>query len=221
MKYIAPSILSADFSRLGDEVKAVETAGADWIHADVMDGRFVPNITFGPLVVEAVRRMTKLPIDVHLMIEHPDSYIEAFANAGASYISVHVETCVHLNRSVQLIRECGAKPGVVLNPATPVQSLDWILEDVDYVLIMSVNPGFGGQKFIPNSLKKIRELRGAIQGRNPSILIEVDGGINEDTIADIAAAGADIFVAGSAIFGSRDYEKTVTSLRKKMRGWED
>jgi ribulose-phosphate 3-epimerase len=216
MKRIAPSILSADFAGLGDEIKAVEAAGADWIHADVMDGHFVPNITFGPLVVQAVRRVTALPIDVHLMIENPDNYIAEFASAGASSISVQIEACVHLNRSVQLIRECGAKPGVVINPATPPQSLDWILEDVDYVLIMSVNPGFGGQKFIPGSLDKIRELRRTIQSRDLQTQIEVDGGVNEDTIADIAAAGADIFVAGSAIFGSRDYKKTINCFREKI-----
>ncbi len=216
MKLIAPSILSADFARLGDEIKAVEAAGADWIHADVMDGHFVPNITFGPLVVEAVRRVTSLPIDVHLMIENPDDYITAFADAGATYISVQVESCVHLNRSVQLIRECGAKPGVVLNPSTPLQSVDWILEYVDYVLVMSVNPGFGGQAFIPSSLDKIKELRLMIQNRKLSTLIEIDGGVNEKTITDIAAAGVDIFVAGSAIFGSRDYEETICSFRKKI-----
>ena len=217
MKLIAPSILSADFAGLGEEIKAVEAAGADWIHADVMDGHFVPNITFGPLVVEAVRRVTALPIDVHLMIENPDNYIAQFAGAGASSISVQIESCVHLNRSVQLIRECGARPGVVLNPATPPQTLDWILADVDYVLIMSVNPGFGGQKFIANSLDKVREVRRTIQSRNLNTLIEIDGGVNEDTIADIAAAGVDIFVAGSAIFGSRDYKKTIESFREKIR----
>ena len=215
MKLIAPSILSADFTRLGDEIKAVEAAGADWIHADVMDGHFVPNITFGPLIVEAVRRVTSLPIDVHLMIENPDDYITAFAKAGATYISVQVESCVHLNRSVQLIRECGAKPGVVLNPSTPLHSVDWILEYVDYVLVMSVNPGFGGQAFIPSSLDKIKELRRMIQNRKLSTLIEIDGGVNENTITDIANAGVDIFVAGSAIFGSSDYEKTIRSFRKK------
>lgn len=214
MKYIAPSILSADFARLGEEVKAVEAAGADWIHADVMDGHFVPNITFGPLIVEAVRRETTLPIDVHLMIENPENYIPAFAKAGATYISIQIESCVHLNRSIQLIRECGAKPGVVLNPSTPLQSVDWILEYVDYVLVMSVNPGFGGQAFIPNSLEKIKELRRMIRSRKLSTLIEIDGGVNENTISAIAEAGVDIFVAGSAIFGSRDYKETIASFKK-------
>ena len=218
MKLIAPSILSADFARLGDEIKAVEAAGADWIHADVMDGHFVPNITIGPLIVDAVRSVTSLPIDVHLMIENPDNYIPAFAKAGAAWISVQIETSVHLNRSIQLIRECGAKPGVVLNPSTPIQSLEWIIEDVDYVLIMSVNPGFGGQAFIKNSLAKIKALRQMIQNKNLNTPIQVDGGVNEKTIADIAAAGADIFVAGSAIFGSNDYQKTINSFREKIVG---
>jgi ribulose-phosphate 3-epimerase len=215
MNLIAPSILSADFARLGDEIKAVETAGADWVHVDVMDGHFVPNITIGPLVVEAVRSVTSLPIDVHLMIENPDNYIPAFAKAGAAWISVQIEASVHLNRSVQLIRECGAKPGVVLNPSTPIE---WIIEDVDYVLIMSVNPGFGGQAFITNSLDKIKVLRQMIQSKNLKTLIQVDGGVNEKTIADVAAAGADIFVAGSAIFGSSDYSKTISSFREKITG---
>ncbi len=213
MKLIAPSILSADFSKLGEEVKAVEAAGADWIHADVMDGHFVPNITMGPIIVDAVRRVTGLPIDVHLMIENPDNYIAAFAEAGASWISVQVETCIHLNRTVQLIKDSGARAGVVLNPATPVESLEWILDSVEYVLIMSVNPGFGGQSFIPNALNKIEALRKRIQDKGLSILIEVDGGVNEKTIADISAAGADVFVAGSAIFGSRDYQKTIQHFR--------
>ena len=216
MKVIAPSILSADFSRLGKEIKAVETAGADWIHADVMDGHFVPNITIGPLIVEAIRRVTSLPIDVHLMIENPDNYIPAFAEAGASLISVQVEASIHLNRSVQLIRECGARPGVVLNPSTPVQTLEWIIEDVDYVLIMSVNPGFGGQTFIKNSLDKVRTLRQLIQRKNLKTLIEIDGGVNEKTIADIAAAGVDAFVAGSAIFGGGDYHATINAFREKI-----
>ncbi len=215
MKLIAPSILSADFARLGEEIKAVEAAGADWIHVDVMDGHFVPNITIGPLIVEALRSVTSLPIDVHLMIENPDNFIPAFAKAGASWISVQIETSVHLNRSVQLIRECGAKPGVVLNPSTPIQTLEWIMDDVDYVLIMSVNPGFGGQAFIPNSLEKIKALHRMIQSKNLNTLIQVDGGVNEKTIADVAAAGGDIFVAGSAIFGSDNYRKTINSFRKK------
>jgi len=218
MKLIAPSILSADFARLGDEIKAVEAAGADWIHADVMDGHFVPNITIGPLIVDAVRSVTSLPIDVHLMIENPDNYIPAFAKAGAAWISVQIETSVHLNRSIQLIRECGAKPGVVLNPSTPIQTLEWIIEDVDYVLIMSVNPGFGGQAFIRNSLAKIKALRQMIQTKNLNIPIQVDGGVNDKTIADIAAAGADIFVAGSAIFGSNNYHKTINGFREKIAG---
>ncbi len=216
MKLIAPSILSADFARLGDEIKAVEAAGADWIHVDVMDGHFVPNITIGPLIVEAVRSVTSLPIDVHLMIENPDNFIPAFAKAGASWISVQIETSVHLNRSVQLIRECGANPGVVLNPSTPIQTLEWIIDDVDYVLIMSVNPGFGGQAFITNSLDKIKALRQMIRSKNLNTLIQVDGGVNEKTITDVAAAGTDIFVAGSAIFGSDDYQKTINSFRKKF-----
>ena len=216
MKLIAPSILSADFSKLGDEIKAVEAAGADWIHADVMDGHFVPNITIGPLIVEAVKRVTTLPIDVHLMIENPDNYIRAFAEAGASYISVQVETCTHLNRTVQLIKDCDVHAGVVLNPSTPVKSLELILEYVDYVLIMSVNPGFGGQVFIPNSIGKIKALHQQIQDRGLAVLIEVDGGVNEKTIAEISSAGVDIFVAGSAIFGSKDYQKTIQSFRQKI-----
>jgi ribulose-phosphate 3-epimerase len=216
MKLIAPSILSADFTRLGEEVQAVEAAGADWIHADIMDGHFVPNITFGPMLVEAVRRTTRLPIDVHLMIAEPDRYIGDFAKAGATYISVHVETCIHLNRTIQLIRNAGVHPGVVLNPATPVESLRWILEYVDLVLVMSVNPGFGGQAFIPNSLAKIKALRELIAANGWQALIEIDGGVSVKTIADIAAAGADVFVAGSAIFGSKDYAATIRGLRDKM-----
>ena len=216
MKLIAPSILSADFSKLGEEIRTVESAGADWIHVDVMDGHFVPNITIGPLVVEAVKRSTPLPIDVHLMIENADDYITAFARAGASHISVQVEACLHLHRTVQHIKASGAKAGVVLNPSTPIESLVWILEDVDYVLVMSVNPGFGGQKFIPNSISKIKALRKLIEDRGLSALIEVDGGINETTIAEVAAAGADVLVAGSAIFGSKDYRRTIERFRKKM-----
>jgi len=216
MKLIAPSILSADFSRLGEEIKTVEAAGADWIHVDVMDGHFVPNITIGPLIVEAVKRVTELPIDVHLMIENPDNYIPAFAKAGASWISVQVETCVHLNRSVHLIKENGARAGVVLNPSTPLDTVAWVLEYVDYVLIMSVNPGFGGQAFIPNSLDKIKDLRKLIREKDLDVLIQVDGGVNSKTIAEVSAAGTDVFVAGSAIFGSQDYKKTIDAFRKKM-----
>ena len=214
MKYIAPSILSADFSRLGEEIKAVEAAGADWIHVDVMDGHFVPNITIGPMIVKAVRKVTNLPIDVHLMIENPDRFIQDFAKAGASLISVQVETCTHLHRTMHLIRECGCRPGAVLNPATPVSALEWILDDLDFVLIMSVNPGFGGQKFIQSALQKTRDMRRWIQSKNLPTLIEIDGGVNETTILEISKAGADVFVAGSAIFGSHDYGKTISTLKQ-------
>ena len=214
MKYIAPSILSADFSRLGEEIKAVEAAGADWIHVDVMDGHFVPNITIGPMIVKAVRKVTNLPIDVHLMIENPDRFIQDFAKAGASLISVQVETCTHLHRTMHLIRECGCRPGAVLNPATPASALEWILEDLDFVLIMSVNPGFGGQKFIQSALQKTRDMRRWIQSKNLPTLIEIDGGVNETTILEISKAGADVFVAGSAIFGSHDYGKTISTLKQ-------
>lgn len=218
MKLIAPSILSADFARLGEEIKAVETAGADWIHVDVMDGHFVPNITIGPLIVKAARKSTKLPLDVHLMIENPDRYIPAFIKAGADLVAVQVETCPHLHRTVQLIREMGAKPGVVLNPSTPLTSIEWILEDVDFVMLMSVNPGFGGQQFIPSSLGKIRTLRAMIDKRGLSTLIEIDGGVNAATIADIAAAGADVFVAGSAIYGTSDYAAVIAQFREIIGG---
>ncbi|OQX04792.1 MAG: ribulose-phosphate 3-epimerase, partial [Desulfobacteraceae bacterium IS3] len=191
-KLIAPSILSADFSKLGEEIKAVEAAGADWIHIDVMDGHFVPNITMGPIVVEAAKRSTSLPLDVHLMIENPDRYIADFAKAGANLISVQVEACLHLNRTVQMIKEAGARPGVVLNPSTPLSALEWILEYVDFILIMSVNPGFGGQSFIENSLDKIKTLRRIIRERGLSALIQVDGGVNEKTIQEVSLAGADV-----------------------------
>ena len=213
MKYIAPSILSADFATLGAEVQAVQNAGADWIHVDVMDGQFVPNITMGPLVVEAVRRSTDLTIDVHLMIESPERYVADFADAGADYIAVHQEACTHLHRTIQQIRETGAKPGVALNPATPVESLQWILDDLDFVLVMSVNPGFGGQKFIPSALDKVKQLKTIIRERGLSTLIQIDGGVNPGTIGNISRAGVDVFVAGSAIFGSDDYKQTISELK--------
>jgi ribulose-phosphate 3-epimerase len=218
MKYIAPSILSADFSKLGDEIKSVEEAGADWIHVDVMDGHFVPNITIGPLVVEAARRVTSLPIDVHLMIENPDRYIKDFAKAGADLISVQVEACVHLNRTIQMIKEFDRRAGVVLNPSTPLSSIEWIMEDVDFIMIMSVNPGFGGQDFIPNSLDKVEALRKIIQDRGLATLIEIDGGVNEKTIKNLSDAGVDVFVAGSAIFKSPDYKKTINRFRELISG---
>jgi ribulose-phosphate 3-epimerase len=218
MKLIAPSILSADFSKLGEEIVAVEKAGADWIHADVMDGHFVPNITMGPIIIEAAKKTTRLPIDVHLMIENPDRYIPDFAKAGASWISVQVETCTHLNRIVQMIRDLGIHPGVVLNPSTPLNTLDFILEYIDYVLIMSVNPGFGGQAFIVNTIEKIKALKKMIADRGLSVLIEVDGGINLKTVHSVSAAGADVFVAGSAVFGSTDYKATIDEMRLKAEG---
>ena len=213
MVKIAPSILSADFSRLGEEVKAVEEAGADWIHVDVMDGRFVPNITIGPLVVESLRKVTKLPLDVHLMIENADQYIEDFANAGADIISVHAEACPHLHRTIQSIKENGAKAGVVLNPATTLFALDEIIEQVDMVLLMSVNPGFGGQTFIGSVLSKIELLCNTLNESGVELDVEVDGGIKPDNAATIKQAGANVLVAGSAIFGSDDYKKAIEGLR--------
>lgn len=213
MKLIAPSILSADFSKLGDEIRTVAEAGADWIHVDVMDGHFVPNITMGPIVVKAVKKVTRLPIDVHLMIEQPDRYIPDFVKAGADWISVQVEACVHLNRTVQMIREAGVRAGAVLNPATPLSAIEWVLEDLDFVLIMSVNPGFGGQAFIPSSLKKISELRAMIDTRGLPTLIQVDGGVNSTTIKSVSSAGTDVFVAGSAIFGTGDYAGAISEFR--------
>lgn len=213
MVKIAPSILSADFSRLGEEVKAVEEAGADWIHVDVMDGKFVPNITIGPLVVESLRKVTKLPLDVHLMIENADQYIEDFANAGADIISVHAEACPHLHRTIESIKENGAKAGVVLNPATTLFALDEIIEQVDMVLLMSVNPGFGGQKFIGSVLSKIELLRNTLNESGVELDLEVDGGVKPDNAASIKLAGANVLVAGSAIFGKEDYKKAIEELR--------
>lgn len=216
MKRIAPSILSADFSKLGEEINAVQQAGADWIHVDVMDGHFVPNITMGPLVVEAVRRSTDLPVDVHLMIENPDRYISDFIKAGADYLSVQVEACKHLHRCIQMIKDTETKAGAVLNPSTSLDALKWILEDLDFVLIMSVNPGFGGQKFIGSALEKIHKLRDMINDQGLNTLIQVDGGVNSRTIADISAAGADVFVAGSAIFNQEDYKAAIEELKSRM-----
>jgi len=216
-KLIAPSILSSDFSRLGEEIKAVEAAGADWIHVDVMDGHFVPNITIGPVVVEAARRVTTLPLDVHLMIENADQYVEDFIKAGSDYLVVHAEACAHLQRTLTHIRELGCKAGVSLNPATPLSSLDHILPDVDLVLLMSVNPGFGGQSFIPQVLDKVRDVRAMLDRLDRQVLLEVDGGIKIDNIGKVARAGADAFVAGSAIFGSDDYAKTIARMRAEMQ----
>ena len=213
---IAPSILSADFGRLAEEIKAVEAAGADLIHIDVMDGHFVPNLTLGPLVVEAIRPVTNLPFDVHLMIENPDAYLEAFAKAGADWLSVHVESTPHLHRTVSRIKEIGKRAGVVLNPATPLESLDYLLEEIDYVLIMSVNPGFGGQKFIPSALRKVRALKEMLRARGLEIPIEIDGGVNLTTVAEVVRAGAEILVAGSAIFGTEDYRATIKAFRQKI-----
>ena len=211
---ISPSILSADFSRLGEDVQAVDRAGADYIHIDVMDGHFVPNITIGPLVVDALRKVTDKPLDVHLMIENPDLYIPGFAKAGADIITVHQEAVPHLHRTVQLIKSLGKKAGVSLNPATPVETLDVILDELDLVLIMSVNPGFGGQSFIPSALDKIRALRQRITERGLSTELEVDGGVKIDNIREVVAAGADVLVAGSAVFNTEDYAATITALRE-------
>jgi len=210
---VAPSILSADFSRLGEEIRLVEKAGADVIHVDVMDGHFVPNITIGVPVVASVRKITDLPLDVHLMIKNGDQYLEAFAKAGADWITVHVEACTHLNRTITRIKELGKKAGVVLNPATPLATLDEILQDVDLVMLMSVNPGYGGQSFIVSSLDKIRRLRKMIEARGLAVGIEVDGGVSPTTIDDVAGAGANIFVAGSAVFGQPDYGAVIRELK--------
>jgi ribulose-phosphate 3-epimerase len=212
---IAPSILSADFSKLGEEIKAAERGGAGLIHVDVMDGHFVPNITIGPLVVKAARRATNLPLDCHLMITDPDLYINDFARAGATMISVHVEAVVHLHRTLAAIRDLGCRPGVVLNPATPLVSVEEALPSVDYVLVMSVNPGFGGQSFISTSLDKISRLRGMIDSRGLNVHVEVDGGIDATNVADVVRHGAEWIVAGSAVFGKGDPEVATRELRTK------
>ena len=213
MKMIAPSILSADGGKLGEEILAVEKAGADWIHIDVMDGNFVPNITMGPSIISALRKTTKLPFDVHLMIENPDRYIESFYQAGADIITVHVEATNHLQRTVDLIKGFGVKAGVSLNPATSLTEVEEIIRHIDLLLIMSVNPGFGGQQFIGTSLPKIFRAKNMLKDlpRNP--LLEVDGGVNLKNIGDIAQSGADVIVAGAAVFGSEDYQKTIASLK--------
>jgi ribulose-phosphate 3-epimerase len=213
MKMIAPSILSADFSRLGDEIAAVEAAGADWIHIDVMDGHFVPNLTIGPGLIASIRKTTRLPFDVHLMIENPERYIDDFAKAGSDGITIHVEATVHLRRTVALIREKGLKAGVSLNPATPLVQIEPILPDIDLLLIMTVNPGFGGQKFIEGSLPRISQAKEMIRTIAPEVLLEVDGGVTRQNIRAIADAGADILVAGSAIFGSGNYAETVGAMK--------
>jgi ribulose-phosphate 3-epimerase len=211
---IAPSILSADFARLADEIARVEQGGADWLHVDVMDGHFVPNLTVGPPIVESIRKVTRLPLDVHLMVTNPDDCIGAFAEAGADYLTVHVEACPHLHRTVQFIKERGVKPGVTLNPGTSVVTLEEILPDVDLILVMSVNPGFGGQQFIPGSLDKIKKIRAMLDQARSQALLEVDGGVKVDNAVSVVEAGADVLVAGSAIFCSTDYAGTIKAMRE-------
>ncbi|MEH7388505.1 ribulose-phosphate 3-epimerase [Bacillus sp. JJ1521] len=210
---IAPSILSADFAKLGEEIKDVENGGADYIHVDVMDGHFVPNITIGPLIVEAIRPITKLPLDVHLMIENPDQYIPSFAQAGADFLTVHVEACPHLHRTIQLIKSHGVKAGVVLNPATPVDTIKHVIEDIDLVLLMTVNPGFGGQKFIHSVLPKIEEVAKMVKEKNLNVEIEVDGGVNQETARLCVDAGANVLVAGSAIYNQEDRKNAIEQIR--------
>ena len=216
MGKIAPSILSADFTKLGEEIKAVEKAGADYIHIDVMDGHFVPNITVGPMIVNAARKVTDLPLDVHLMIENPERYIDDFFKAGSDLITVHAETVTHLHRLLGVIRNAGLKAGAALNPATPLSSIEHVLNNLDMVILMTVNPGFGGQSFIPEVLPKIEELKKMIDQKGMEVDIEVDGGINVENIAQVARAGANVFVAGNAIFGSQNYAETIALMRKNI-----
>ena len=215
-KKIAPSILSADFAHLAEEIRKVEEAGADMIHVDVMDGHFVPNFTIGPPIVRAIRKVTRLPLDVHLMMTDPDDFIPDFIKAGSDYLTVHVETCPHLHRTIQSIKENGVKAGVTLNPATALSLVEPILPFVDLLLIMSVNPGFGGQSFIPQVLDKVREARRMIDEMKLSVELEVDGGLKVDNVGAIAQAGADIFVAGSAVFHSKDYKETLEKMRQAI-----
>jgi ribulose-phosphate 3-epimerase len=216
MKKIAPSILSADFSRLGEEVEAVERAGADLIHVDVMDGHFVPNLTIGPLVVTGLRKLTSLPLDVHLMIEKPERYIEAFAQAGSTWITFHAEVCPRLGQMIKKVRQLKVRPGVVLNPSTPLKTLYPVVDAIDLVLLMSVHPGFGGQSFIPSTLKKIERLRRIIDQNHYPLEIEVDGGIKAENIGEVSRAGGDIFVLGTGIFKTKDYAETVRRLREEI-----
>lgn len=218
MTKIAPSILSADFSKLGEEIKDVEQGGAEYIHVDVMDGHFVPNITIGPLIVEAIKPITKLPLDVHLMIENPDHYIEAFSKAGASIITIHQEASVHLHRTIQFIRSMGVKAGVAINPATPVDMVKDILEDIDLLLVMTVNPGFGGQAFINSTLRKIEQLTLIREERGLSFEIEVDGGVNVDTAKLCTDAGADVLVAGSAVYNQPDRKQAILNILNATKG---
>jgi ribulose-phosphate 3-epimerase len=210
---IAPSILAANFGELANQIAAVEKAGADFIHCDVMDGHFVPNISFGPGIVKTVHGLTRLPLDTHLMIENPDFFLEEFQKAGTTYLTVHVEVCRHLQRTIAAIRQLGMKPGVCLNPATPLSTLEKILPEVDLVLVMSVNPGFGGQKFLPQSIQKIRDLKKIMSSRGLKAIIEVDGGIDKDNAGMLVDAGADVLVSGTAIFGSKDIPKSMHDLR--------
>jgi ribulose-phosphate 3-epimerase len=218
VKKIAPSILSADFSRLGDEVRAIEKGGADVIHVDVMDGHFVPNITIGPLVVQGLKKLTSLPLDVHLMIENPERYIEVFAQAGSDWITIHAEVCPNLKRMIKKIRQLNVRPGIVLKPATSLKTLYPVLDHLDLVLLMSVNPGFGGQSFIPSILKKIERLRKMIDQNCYRLEIEVDGGVKVENIKEVSKAGGDIFVVGTGIFKTKDYGETIRKLREEIGG---